>query len=231
MSAPGKSVEKRTAKLNLNEDGTLEGDVRVEFHGHLGADRKEYNDDDTPAEREETLRSQVKSRMDTAEITNIQIENVSDPIKPFIYQYHVRVAGYAQRTGKRIFLQPAFFQRGISSLFPTSTRRHSVYFHYPWTEEDDITIDLPAGYSLENADTPAPFNSPQVSDYKVTIGVSKDQRMLVYKRSFFFGGKEAIVFPVTTYEPLRNYFDKVYKADNHSITLKQTGATAQSSAN
>ncbi len=33
LSAPDKSKEKRTAKLRLDEDGTLEGDVKVEYYG------------------------------------------------------------------------------------------------------------------------------------------------------------------------------------------------------
>ena len=227
LSPPQKSLEKRSAKLTLSEDGTLEGDVRIEYTGQFAIEKKEYNDEDSPAEREETLREMVKGRMDTAEITNIRIENVQDPVKPFVYQYHIRIPGYAQRTGKRVFLQPGFFQRGLASLFSTSTRRHDVYFHYPWSEEDEVTIELPAGFTLESPDAPPPFHAENVSDYRVTIGVSKDQRTLVYKRTFFFGGNEAIMFPVASYELLRQYFDRVYKADNHAITLKQGTATAQ----
>ncbi len=227
LSAPKLSLEKRTAKLTLSEDGTLEGDVRIEYTGHLAYDKKEYNDEDSPSEREETLRTMVKNRMDTAEVTNIRLENIQDPVKPFIYEYHVRIPGYANRTGKRLFLQPAFFQHGIPSLFSQSQRQHMIYFNYPWSEEDEVTIELPAGYSLDSADAPAPFRSEKVSDYKVTIGTSNDQRTLVYKRSFYFGDNEAILFPSTMYTPLKTYFDRVYKADNHTITLKQGAATAQ----
>ncbi|HYG10692.1 MAG TPA: DUF3857 domain-containing protein, partial [Pyrinomonadaceae bacterium] len=91
LSAPGKSLEKRTARLKLDSEGTLEGDVRIEYTGHLGKDRKEYNDDDSPAQREETLRSLIKAKMSTAEVSDVKVENVTDPVKPFVYAYHVRV--------------------------------------------------------------------------------------------------------------------------------------------
>jgi hypothetical protein len=39
LSAPQKSLEKRTAKLRLSDDGTLEGDVRVEYTGHSAVDK------------------------------------------------------------------------------------------------------------------------------------------------------------------------------------------------
>ena len=89
---------------------------------HLAYDKKEYNDDDSPAQREETLRDALKAQMSTAELTDIHIENVSDRLKPFTYQYHVRVPGYAQRTGKRIFIQPEFFEHGMPAVFTASDR-------------------------------------------------------------------------------------------------------------
>jgi hypothetical protein len=227
-SPPEKSMEKRTAKLRLLEDGTLEGDVNVEYTGHLAFDKKELNDDDSPAQREETLRDSVKGRLSTAEISDIRIENVTDPIKPFVYSYHVRVPGYSQRTGKRIFLQPAFFEHGLGPLFSNSERKNSVYFHYPWLEEDEVTIDLPAGYALDNPDAPSPINAGAVSQSTPRISVTTDGKRLTYRRRFFFGGGGTILFPVRTYADLKSLFDEVNKSDNHTITLKQTAATASS---
>ncbi|HEU4869573.1 MAG TPA: hypothetical protein VFT08_01825, partial [Pyrinomonadaceae bacterium] len=40
MSSPDKSKEKRTATFTLDESGTLEGDVSIEYTGHLGVERK-----------------------------------------------------------------------------------------------------------------------------------------------------------------------------------------------
>ncbi|MEP6570549.1 MAG: DUF3857 and transglutaminase domain-containing protein [Acidobacteriota bacterium] len=225
-SPPEKSVEKRTAKLSLLEDGTLEGDVRIEYSGHLGFDKKEYNDDDSPSEREETLRGSIKRRISNAEVSNIQIENVADLVKPFAYAYHIRVPGYAQRTGKRIFLQPAFFEHGVAPLFSASDRKQAVYFHYPWLEQDEVMIQLPAGYALDNADAPAPLRSAPVTEYIPSIGISKDGKTMLYKRRFFFGGGGNIIFPVTSYSNLKTLFEIINKADNHTITLKQAATTA-----
>jgi len=226
LSPPDKSKVKRSAKLKLSEDGTLEGDAHVEYYGHPGVYRKEWDDDDSPNQREETLKDAVKKQMSTAELADIKIENITDPVKPYVYNYHIRVPGYAQRTGKRLFLQPEFFQHGIEPLFSGSAREYPVYFDYPWSEEDSVTIDLPAGFSLDNADAPAPFSAGPTSDYHPTMGVTRDGRQLVYKRTFFFGGGGSIVFPVDAYPRLKLYFDAVHQADNHTVTLKQSAATA-----
>jgi Domain of Unknown Function with PDB structure (DUF3857) len=223
MSGPEKSVEKRTGTFRLAEDGTLEGDVRIEYTGHLAADKKEYNDDDSPAQREETLKDMVKAQMSTAEISDIKIENVTDPVKPFIYSYHVRVAGYGQRTGKRIFFQPGFFSHGVGPLFTSAQRQYDVYFHYPWSEKDEITIELPAGFAVDSGDAP-PRITPELTrgisaqDIKISVVGGKT---LKYDRSFFFGGGGSILFPAEGYEAVKKLFDVVRQANDHTITLKQ----------
>ena len=225
MTPAEKSKEKHTAQLRLDENGTLEGDVTVEFTGHLAVERKVFNEDDSPEQREENLKESIKSRLSSAELTNIVIENATDSSKPFVYKYHVRVPDYGQRTGKRIFFQPAFFQKGISALFSAGTRTYPVYFHFPWSEEDRVTIILPKGYALDNADRPAPVVAGGVCKHEIGMGVTKDESTFVLTRTFFFGGNNSLLFGVNTYEPLKQLFDAIHKADNHMITLKQTAAT------
>jgi hypothetical protein len=170
--------------------------------------------------------------MSTAEVSNISVENVTDPVKPFVYAYHIRVPGYAQRTGKRLFLQPAFFQHGASQLFPTSQRYNHVYFHYPWSEQDEVEIDLPAGFALDNADAPMGINAGEISRYDIKLGITSDNRTLIYKRTFFFGGggSTSLLYPVASYVQLKTLFDELHKRDNHTITLKQGAATAASAS-
>ena len=225
MSGPEKSVEKRIGKFRLLEDGTLEGDVKIEYSGHLAFEKKEYNDDDSPTQREDTLRESVKKQWSTAELSEIKIENAADPILPFTYSYHLRVPGYAQRTGKRIFLQPAFFEHGAGSVFPDATRKYDVYFHFPWSESDHITIDLPAGFVLDNADAPAsvtPEMTRQICAQRIKI--ASDSHVLIYDRDFFFGGGNAILFPATGYPAIKHLFEVLSQGTEHTITLKQSAS-------
>ena len=123
-----KSKEKRVAKFTLGENGTIEGDVTIEYTGHLAVERKVLNDDDSPVQREENLKEAIKGRLSYAELTNIVIENATDPDKPFIYKYHIRVPGYAQRTGKRLFFQPGFFHKGEEAIFSAGDAQVSDLF-------------------------------------------------------------------------------------------------------
>jgi hypothetical protein len=223
ISPAEKSLSRRVAKLRLNEEGTLEGAVRVEYTGHAAVSRKEELDEKSPNEREEWLRDSVKSRLGGAELSEIKIENVTDPFKPLVLSYQLKVPGYAERTGKRLFVQPAFFQKNIAPLFNTSTRKHAIYFNYPWLEDDTINIEMPAGYALDNADAPASFPLGNIGDYKVRLAVTKDAKTLVYERKFKF---EGMLFPQNAYADLKRAFDMIHQEDNHAVTLKQGATTA-----
>ncbi len=223
-SDPEKSLEKRTANLTLSDDGTLEGDVKLEFTGHLATELKEVYDDKSDSEREKALIDGMKARLSTAEVAKAGMENVTDMTKPLIFSYHVKVPGYAQRTGKRLFVQPGFFTHGTGPLFKTNERRNDIYFHYGWSEQDEVSIQLPAGYALDSPDAPTPITPEMtagISSQTITIGISSDNRHMVYKRRFFFGGGGNILFGPEKYPSLKQLFEMIQKANDHTITLKQ----------
>jgi hypothetical protein len=218
-SDPAKSVEKRSGKFKLGADGVLEGDIRIELTGHFGEDEKELVDAMTPAQREQTL----KNRFRGLEMTDIRIENATDPEKPIVYAFHAVVRGYAQRTGRRALFKPAFFQRGIASRFSTAERSQMVYFHFPWSEEDNIEIELPPGYQLDNAQNPQPVSAGTLGRYEPITGVTADGRKLIYKRSIYFGkDTKGLLFPVADYPTLKAFFDAIYKQDDQAIALLQS---------
>lgn len=189
---------------------------------------KNWNDDASGLTEEEREKlKDNKNPGDTlkhgaAELSDIKVENVADYNKPLTYTFHIRVPGYAQRTGKRIFIQPAFFRHGVNPLFATAGRKHPIYFAFPWSEDDHVQVELPQGYALDNADAPAPFGSGKISEYKPALSVTSDGKMLVYKRTFFFGGGNSVLFPLETYPAMKGYFDQLHKEDNHNLALKQS---------
>ncbi|HEV8589910.1 MAG TPA: DUF3857 and transglutaminase domain-containing protein [Pyrinomonadaceae bacterium] len=224
ISEPEKSLARRTGKFKLLEDGTIEGDVKIEYTGQPALIYRLENYDDSEHQREENLKQDVKRRLSTAEISNIVIENLLDGNKPLVQFFKIRVPQYAQKTGKRLFLQPSFFEAGEPARFSSATRKYDIYFHYPWSQDDHIEFDLPAGYVLDSPDKPAPFAAENVSQYNIAIGLTTDKHTLVVHREFLFGRGGNILFPPTTYDRLKAFFDKLHKNEEHAITLKQAAA-------
>lgn len=217
-----KTVNKRTGKFKLLEDGTLEGDVRIEYTGQSALSTRLDIFEDSDIKREESLKEEVKQRISTAEVSNVVIENITDASKPLVYGYKIRVPGYAQKTGKRLFVQPGFFEYGVTPLFSSANRKYDVYFRYPWSEVDDVEISLPQGFSLDSADRPEDLADPSnIGSLKITIGVDNAQTFMKYTRKFHFGNGGKLLFPVASYQGVKNLFDAFHKADAHTITLKQ----------
>jgi hypothetical protein len=217
-----KSLSKRTGKFKLSEDGTLEGEVRLEYTGNSAISRREDGFQDSPTKREEDIKNEIKQRISTAEISSLSVENFADASKPLTYIFKVRVPNYAQKTGKRLFLQPGFFEYGSNPVFSSATRTHSIFFPYPWSEQDEIEIVMPQDFELDNADSPGDVaDQSKIGSLKIDMAIVKDSHILKYNRKFHFGGGGKILFPVEVYQPLKNLFDAFHKSDSHAITLKQ----------
>jgi hypothetical protein len=222
LSGSERSMEKRSGKFTLQPDGTLVGEGRIEFSGHQAFTHKMLNRGDSQNAREERLKNRIRSTISgSAEIESVSIENVNDPEKPFAYSFKIKVPGYAVRTGRRLFFQPNVFERGSQPRFTANVRKYDVYFPYPYSEQDDVTIDLPAGFKLENADMPGTLKDGQgIGSHESAAGTTNDGKTLKYTRKFSFGNGGFIRFPAGSYAAVKGLFDAFNKADVHQLTLR-----------
>jgi transglutaminase-like putative cysteine protease len=223
LSPPEKTVTRRQGNFRLTDDGTLEGDVVLEFGGHEAEVRKWQIQHESVAHLEEGLKTMLERHASTSEFSDIKIENASDPEKPLIYRCHLRAPGYAQRTGKRLFFAPSFFGQGGASRFPSKERRYPVYFHYGWVDEDQITIELPAGFRLEEPRVPNPIPMGQAGGYEAHARIV-NKTQLVFERRFVIGRNGNLLLPVALYPALKEAFDKIALADSQTMALKQVSA-------
>ncbi|MEK7723696.1 MAG: DUF3857 and transglutaminase domain-containing protein [Acidobacteriota bacterium] len=221
LSGIDKSVATRSGKLKLSEDGTLEGVIKTEYTGHLAYRYRSNGYEDSATKREEDFTKELKDRMSTAEVSNLKIENFTDADKPLVYTYNIRIPNYAQKTGKRLFLQPGFFKYGEKPLFNSTNRSYDIYFHFPWSEQDKIEIELPKGFALDNADSPGNLSdADKIGSLTIDIKVDSENSLLFYDRKFHFANR-MVFFQKSVYPAIKNMFDSFNKADSHTITLKQ----------
>ncbi|MEP7213377.1 MAG: DUF3857 and transglutaminase domain-containing protein [Acidobacteriota bacterium] len=223
LSTPQQSPARRTGVFKLLPDGTLEGTGTLEYEGHQAITRRRVDYRSSAAKREETIKNEVVGRMSSAEVTDISVENFDDPMKPLRYVYKVRVPNYALKAGKRLIVQPGFFEYGVSPVFSSATRTHNIFFRYPWSEQDKIEIQLPAGYAIESPEIPGDVFDPSgICRLNISMQIDKQANKLIYGRTFHFGANGKTLFPVSVYKALKGLFDAFHKADNTALSLKQT---------
>jgi hypothetical protein len=221
VAPPEASARVRTAKFTLAEDGSIGGDVDLQYSGHSAQDRRYELEGESDARRLERYKDELNKTYPDAEITDIKIENASDPEKPLLLHYHLKAEGYAQRTGKRLLLPPFFFQRGAAPVFSASERKYPVFFPYAWKEHDSVTFELPAGFALDNAEAPASLDFGAPGAYNVRL-MTKGTKELISERDLTFGKNGTIAFNVEAYPQLKRIFDEIHRRDDHTISLKQT---------
>jgi len=219
----------RMASLQLDDQGSISGSVRETLNGQLGLESRESLGRATDTERAEVLKKSLELRFPHAEITEISFAVPGDAAVPVVINYKVKISGYAQKTGKRLFVAPGFFEAGTESRFSSSTRQFPVYFHFPWSEVDHVEISLPAGYELDHADAPMPVKFEPLGSDTVSIHFNPKINTLIYDREFVFGRSGALVIPKDLYPALKQVFDQVHKSDTHLMTLKLDSPTSSAS--
>ena len=225
FSEPEESRAVRTGVFELDEEGTLEGEASLAYTGHAAATRRSGKARESAAQQEDDIRELVRGQIGNAEVSAVKVENIEDAERPLTYSYRVKVPGYAQRTGKRLFVPLSYFQHSRPARFPASERKYPVWFDYPWAEEDNVTIKVPKGFELENAEAPASFGLGAVGEYRVSAKAGGGR--LVYQRKLIFGRGGALVFPLAAYPALKKAFDAIHEQDQHTITLRQKTGVAQ----
>jgi hypothetical protein len=225
LSPPEVSSVVRSGKFALSEDGTLEGDIDMRYAGHKAVDHRSAMRSEEEARRLERLKTEFTSVFPDAEVSDPRIENADNPEKPLKLTCHLKIPGYAQRTGKRLLLQPLFFQRGTAPLFAAADRRYPVVFPYGWLEQDNVSIIIPNGFTLDNAGNPGALPFGAAGGYQLKM-VVKDGREFVCSRELIFGKGGNLSYPVETYPKLKAVFDEVHRRDDVTISLKQPAAAA-----
>lgn len=221
MNTFEKNLTRRTGRFRLADDGTLEGTVVIELTGQPALSYRVAHYDEDDQGRASALKESVQKRITNAEITGISIENINDASKPLIQRFTIKVPQYAQRTGKRIFFQPGFFEYGTAPAFATSTRKYDMFFRYPWSEKDDIEIALPAGFSIDNAEAPKPVtDTGQLAHDEVTFDFATSAGKMLYSRKFYFGNKNLVTFKASSYAAMKTLWDKFHIADTALVSLK-----------
>lgn len=221
-STPAQSMLERHATVSLDEDGSVEGHVTVTATGHLGAQQKRQWERLSDAGRQEDLKKDLKATYGELTVSNLKIENVTDPMKPLVYSYDIKVASYAQRTGKRLFFQPSYFTHNEANRFVNATRKFSISFRYPYTERDVVTVKLPEGFALESPSSPGDLPLATSGHHNIKLTRLAGGKAVQLDRELEWGANGAVFYPATSYEPLKQAWDLIHQRDEHTLTLRQT---------
>lgn len=105
-------------------------------------------------------------------------------------------------------------------IFEHTSRVHPIYFEYPYEKLDDVTIELPSGWSVSSV-PPDKVQDGRVVTYNLKVENGKDTLHLTRRLIVDF-----LILETKYYLALRNFFQVVRTGDEQQIVLQPGVASA-----
>jgi hypothetical protein len=222
VPTPTQTRTERHADLTLSEDGNLEGTVTVTFSGLEAARQRseERNADDT--ERKTHLEDMLKACVPmSAEVKLTNQPDWKNPGSPLAGAFSLKVPGWGAAAGRRVIVPVGLFSAHEKHLFDHAQRAHPIYVEYPYSESDDIDIQIPAGWKVSSL--PKGWqDTGKVVTYSFTTSSEKEKLHLARSLTVDF-----ILMDAKYYPALRAYFQQIKSTDDQQVVLETAGAAAK----
>jgi hypothetical protein len=212
----------RTAQLKLGDDGSLSGKLTITFSGLEALSRRNEERNEDEMNRKKFLEDQVREYIPAGievELTNKPDWNSASPTLTAVYD--LKVPGWASAAGRRALLPVGLFAATEKQLFEHANRVYPVYFQFPFEKVDDVSVDLPLGWQVNNV--PKPFDR-DAKAAKYTLKVESDKSTLHLTRTL---QSSLLMIETKYYGTLRSFYQTVRTGDEQQIIV-QPGAAAAS---
>jgi hypothetical protein len=221
---PGSTVSRIERKANLKlsaETGGLEGKLTVTYTGLEAASRRVDQRNQDEAARKKFVEDEVRESIPVS----VEVELVNKPewtssSLPLVAEFDLKVPGWAMQAGRRAMLTVGLFSATEKHVFDHASRTYSIYYQYPNTKLDDVTIELPEGWRATSL--PPETNR----DLKAVAFVSKaedDKGRLHLSRKLT---TDVLLLETKYYSTLQNFYRMVRTSDEQQIVLQPGTATA-----
>jgi transglutaminase-like putative cysteine protease len=219
---PQNSQISRVAKTALMPDGTLKGEISLEFNGQDALQYRLSAFETDEAGRRKDLEEHLKAWLPAGALVSLKDSQgwtaMDEPLKATLT---VEIPGYATVAGKRLVSPSFLFPTLQKDMFKNDYRKYPVSFSYPFTESDQVTIKLPQGYTMEVA----PYRRKSTlsyASYEVSSALDGDQ--LTTKRQLKFDG---LKFDPDQYPQLKGFFNIVQAGDGGQAVLQVQESAAR----
>lgn len=204
----------RKATMQLDDSGTLEGKVTATFKGMSALSWRIDENQNDETQRRQDLEDEIKTSIPVAaEVELINTPDWNSSSSTFIAEYKLKVPGWASAAGRRTILAAELFGGGEKHVFESSNRIHPIYFHYRFSDMDDVTINLPEGSKITNLPQPQHYDQ-KVCIYNLTT--ENENGSLRVKRSMTVN---LTLLDSKFYGALRNYYQIVRNGDDQQVVL------------
>ena len=203
----------RKAIIHWVDDG-IKGELMATYRGQEALMKRISALDDDEATRKNDLEDEAETWLPAGSSAKIrEVRGMDGEDEPVVVIFDIEVPNFGAVTSKRMILPLDVFAGHNGTAFEHDTRKHPIYFHYPYQEFDQIFFVVPAGYQVEKM----PANARETVDVgRYATSWTQQKDMIVMQRRFAL---DWFYFQPSEYPKIKDFFSKVHNDDQESAVL------------
>ncbi|MGR7812360.1 transglutaminase domain-containing protein [Lacinutrix undariae] len=148
INLSGMPSSKKTVSLNvkMNNDLSVEGKVRTHQTNYFAYS---YRSVYAKVTAESHAKNLEKNKGDIS-ITNLTVENDTDPLQPLKVNYDYKLNGAVEDLGGKLYFSPLLFFGDNENPLKQEERIYPIDLGFPKTSKYIVNIMLPEGYKVES---------------------------------------------------------------------------------
>jgi hypothetical protein len=211
---------RRTAKLTLEPNGRLHGDVEeLRLGDRASSERWALRTVAKDSDRIKSIEDLLAGSLSNFSVTKATILNLDRTNQPFGFHYSFEAQNYAKNAGDLILVRPRVIGVKSSGILETKEpRQFAIEFPGPVKDIDSFEITLPPGYEVD--DLPAPVDA----DFAFASYHSKTEvkgNVLGYSRTFEV---KQLSVPASQAQELKKFYRIIAGDERNTAVLKPSSA-------
>lgn len=215
LLAPDFNRLQRTAKLSLNPDGTLSGEVRETASGSEARNLRALFRQAPVADRRKYMESFLANFLSGFVMLQAEFENLDNSDLDLGLRYSFSAQNYAQRAGELLLVRPRVLGQKSSGVLEMKDRKHPVEFDAASLESDTYEIALPEGYEVDELPPPTVLDAG-FAEYHSKVEMAGT--VLRYQRELRI---KDVFIPTERLPELKKFYRQVAADENRSAVLKR----------
>lgn len=207
-----KNFMKIWAKLKVNEDNELEGDLNVVHKGYFASDARE----DISLNNEDDYLRDLEMRFIGYEIEDYKNSNKTELDKTFAESFTLTPEESSFGSNK-IFFNPFFYYRINSNPFKLNERNYPVNFGYEQSFNYTLNVQIPEGFKVSSVPEKLALSMPNRSAVFVFLSkIEKNSITLNYRYQI-----NKKIFSSEEYFYLKEFYKKITKLFGSQVVLEK----------
>ena len=211
-----KKKDKSTSFINLklSPDGTMKGEWNKIYYDYSALDQrrnyKKFNSQD------EYLKS-IESNHIGLSIENYTLAGLDSLQQPLRENLSVVVKNKATKANNQLYISPLLFDKYTENPFKAEQRVYPVDFTTPIEETQIFSLELPAGYSIDQLPQNIKLSLPENSaNFQMISSADENKIQVLFKLNI-----NKPVFIQAEYQDLKTFFDELVKKQSEMLIIKK----------